>query len=101
MAPAIEDPIFAAIEEHKKLRAFANHGGFDEGDEGPAFEAACDAEERALQVLGDLSPTTVAGAAALLAYMAEVEGYFIKNSGSPILKAIVTVSHALKAIEGL
>jgi hypothetical protein len=31
--------------------------------------------------------------------MVEVEGCFVKASGSPILKTIVTVSNTLKAIE--
>jgi hypothetical protein len=90
------DPIFAAIEKHKRLRAFA-YGSFGD-DEGPGYEAACDAEESALQALGDLAPTTVAGSAALLGYMAEVEGCFVKNSGSPILKTVLTFANALKAI---
>jgi hypothetical protein len=99
MAPASDDPVFAAIAEHKRLRSFAYHGGFDELDEGPEFEAACDDEERAIQALGSLKPTTVAGAAALLAYMARVEGFFVKNTGSPLLKTVKTVAKALKTIE--
>jgi hypothetical protein len=93
------DPVFAAIAEHKRLRAFAYHGGFDEGDEGPEYEAACTAEESALQALSRLKPTTVGGARALLKYMADVEGCFVRNTGSPLLRTVLTVANALKAIE--
>jgi hypothetical protein len=93
------DLVFAAIEKHKTLRAFAYHGGFDEGDEGPDFEAACVAEESALQELSKLKPTTVGGARALLKYMADVEGCFVRSTGSPILRTVLTIANALKAIE--
>jgi hypothetical protein len=57
MAQADADHVFAAIEEHKRLRAIAYYSGVDEGSE---HEAACDAEESALQALGDREPKTVA-----------------------------------------
>jgi hypothetical protein len=96
MALPNADHVFAEIEEHKRLRSAAYHSGVDEG---PEHEAACGAEESALQALGDCEPKTVAGAAALLDYMAEVEGCFVANTGSPILKTVLTVANALKSIE--
>ena len=42
-------------------------------------------------------PTTVAGASALLAYMAEVEGDFT-DSGSPLLRTVLTVARGLEAM---
>jgi hypothetical protein len=98
MASTDEDPVLAATEEHKKLRAFA-YDSFGEDDEGPEYEAACTAEESALQALSRLKPTTVGGARALLKYMADVEGCFVRNSGSPLLRTVLTVANALKAIE--
>jgi hypothetical protein len=98
MAQANEDPVFAAIDDHKRLRAFA-YGGFGDDDEGPEYESACDAEESALQALSRLKPITVGGARALLKYMANVEGCFVRSTGSPLLKTVLTVANALKAIE--
>ena len=51
MAEANADHVFAAIEEHKRLRAIAYYSGVDQG---PEHEAACEAEESALQALGDI-----------------------------------------------
>jgi hypothetical protein len=31
--------------------------------------------------------------------MADVEGCFVRNSGSPLLRTVLTVANALKAIE--
>jgi hypothetical protein len=55
MAQANDDPVFAAIDEHKRLRSFA-YDGFGEHDEGPEYEAACVEEESALQALSRLKP---------------------------------------------
>lgn len=57
-------------------------------------EAANDDEEAALQTLGDLVPTSTAGAAALLAYMAEVEGDFADKQ-SPLLRTVLSVAKGL------
>jgi len=98
MAQANDDPVFAAIDEHKRLRSFA-YDSFGEHDEGPEYEAACAEEESALQALSRLKPITVGGARALLKYMAKVEGCFVRNTGSPLLKTVLTVANALKAFE--
>jgi hypothetical protein len=95
-AALVADHIFAAIEEHKRLRSAAYYSGVDEG---PEYEAACVEEESALQALSRLKPITVGGACALLKYMANVEGCFVRNTGSPLLKTVLTVANALKAIE--
>jgi hypothetical protein len=64
------------------------YDSFGEHDEGPEYEAACLEEESALQALSRLKPITGGGARALLKYMAKVEGCFVRNTGSPLLKTV-------------
>jgi len=75
--PAI-DPIFAAIESHR--RAFAEYGRVlreTPEDRNVLAEAAvakaCDGADDAARALLDVPPSTTAGAAALLRYVAEFE----------------------------
>lgn len=61
------DPIFAAIERHK--RAYAAHGAADDAVcSEAAFDALCREDRAARRALLRIKPTTVAGAAALLRY---------------------------------
>ena len=55
------DSVLAQIELHKALVIRVNTAPDD--DEDPAFQAACAAEEAAIQALGDMTPMTVAAAA--------------------------------------
>ena len=93
VAPTLPDPVIEQIEHHCALRlAISKTSGLDND---PAYVTACDAEEAALQALGDALPTTVTGAAALLAYMADVEGDFADNQ-SPLLRTMHTVARSLQ-----
>ena len=97
LATAAADPVLEQIAGHRALRiAITRTSGRDDD---PAYEAACDAEEAALQALGDALPTSIAGAAALLAYMAEVEGDFA-DDGSPLLRTVLSVAAGLINIGG-
>jgi hypothetical protein len=86
------DPIFAAIEQHRLVRAAAYDGEHDPSDE------ISDREEELLQELGKIEPTTIAGAAALLSYMVDVEGYFV-DANSPLVPTINCVVAALEKLE--
>ena len=94
---ALIDPVLGQIEQHRALRLAI--AATSEEDDDPAYVTACDAEEAALQALGDALPTSVAGAAALLAYMAEVEGDFA-DDGSPLLRTVLTVARSLQQMAG-
>ena len=88
------DPVLKQIGQHRALHlAIGKTSGLDD----PDYENACEVEEAALQALGDALPTTVAGAAALLAYMAEVEGDFADDQ-SPLLRTVLTVARGLEVI---
>ena len=63
-------------------------------DEDPGFHAAVREEEAAIQALGIMTPTTAAGAAAQLVYMAEIEGSYADDN-SPIRRTMLTVAKAL------
>lgn len=88
------DPVFAQIELHKSLRIKIND--MPGPDDGPLYLAACADEEAAIQALGDMKPTTIAGAAAQLRYMAEVEEPFADEQ-SPLMRCVLTVAGALVA----
>lgn len=83
------------IEQHRALRLAI--GGTSGHDNDPAYVMACDVEEAALQALGYALPTSLRSAAALLGYMAEVEGDFA-DDGSPLLRTVLTVAAALEAM---
>jgi hypothetical protein len=66
------DPIYAAIERHKK--AYAAHGAtLADGCDDATATAASHADIDARNVLLEIRPTTVAGAAALTGYAWEFE----------------------------
>jgi len=75
---ATPDPIFAAIERHRQL--YAAHGVACETDDEDAANAACDAAFSALAELVALTPTTLAGCAAMLRYVQHVTD--ADNTGS-------------------
>ena len=60
------DPILAAIERHRQLDAA--HAAACELDDDDAKDAACDAAFEALADLVAITPTTLAGCAAMLRY---------------------------------
>lgn len=91
------DPIFTQVELHKELRHRVNT--MPEDDDDPAYLAATEAEEAAIQALGEMQPTSIAAAAAQLSYMAEVEGDFHHN-GSPLLQTVLSVARGLASIQG-
>ena len=86
------DPVFTQIELHKLLRDRANNTPWP--DDGPLYQSACAEEEAAIQALGDIMPTTLSGAAAQLAYMADVEEAF-QDDQSPLVRCVRTVAKAL------
>ena len=86
------DPVIAQIELHKMLLARSNAHPGDDDD--PGFHAAVREEEAAIQALGIMTPTTAAGAAAQLVYMAEIEGSYADDN-SPIRRTMLTVARAL------
>ena len=95
-APAAAvDPVLAQIARHQTLRLAVNKTSGRDDD--PVYVTACQDEEAAIQALGDMLPTTLAGAAAQLAYMAEVEADFA-DDGSPLLRTALTVSRQLEAM---
>ncbi len=72
------DPIFAAIEAHRKARAALNADCSRLDEEGtPQAEAKLsqltEAEDRAIDSLVNTQPTTMEGVLAVLRYLAEVE----------------------------
>ena len=89
------DSVFAAIEQHRVLKASIFNGS----DEDPDDEMT-DLLEEQLQALGRMEPTTVAGAIALLAYMADEEGYFA-DANSPLVPTIHSVVAALTKLEAV
>jgi hypothetical protein len=73
------DPIFAAIEAHRRACAATTAAFQSAADDGVDVEdneqhRLFDNRDRAAFDLLEIQPTTVAGAAALLAYYVEVEG---------------------------
>ena len=85
-------PVLAQIELHKVLRVRSNTHPGDDDD--PTYHAAVYDEEAAIQALGDMKPTTLFGAAAQLAYMADVEEAF-QNNQSPLVRCVRMVAKAL------
>lgn len=75
------DPILAAIEAHRHAHAATTAAHQAAADAGVDLEDRehhwlMDKQDRAAFDLLEIEPTTVAGAAALLAYYAEVEGMY-------------------------
>jgi hypothetical protein len=73
------DPILAAIEAHRHAHAATTAAHQSAADDGVDLEdnehhRLMDKQDRAAFDLLEIQPTTVAGAAALLAYYVEVEG---------------------------
>ena len=66
-------------------------------DDKPAYWAACRDEEAAVQALGHVLPTSIAGAVALLEYIADVEADFVDEQ-SPIVGAMLSVAKGLTAL---
>jgi hypothetical protein len=95
-ALAVADPVFAAIAEHK--RYYDATWAFPVDEDGPEFQTACNVEERYLQGLAYVAPSTVGGAAALLEYMIEREGEVVDDLGSPFLQTVRTVAAALRSL---
>ena len=114
--PAIggTDPIFAAIDAHKRARAKMIAAGKEAarcGDqlrkEGRPIrqivkicdsisDAQADADSAARDAVIRCEPTTSAGLAAWLAYVAEIESVY--PDGDVLLAAITTASHAAKRL---
>ena len=63
------DPIFVAIAAHKALFDWANERGTSEEE----TASRCSVEDNALFKLAETEPTTIAGCATLLDYMADYE----------------------------
>lgn len=85
--------MFAGIAKHQALRKAV----WETSEDDPAFENVFKDQETAIQALGDMLPSTVAGAAAQLAYIAEVEGDFTDEQ-SPLLRTVLTVAQGLAAM---
>ena len=89
------DPVFAQIEAHRALRSLAYGKVYADND--PLLETVCQKEEQAIQALADTMPTSVAGVAALLEHMLEVEGFDATADG-PLIRSIHSAAKALAAI---
>jgi hypothetical protein len=73
VAGADPDPIFAAIEAHRAARKRLDTEAFDDADDCPEWHEANDATDRAAADLAETKPVTIAGAAALMRYIVEIE----------------------------
>ena len=108
------DPIFAAIDAHKRARAAMIAAGKESSrrgeqlkKEGVPFreivkicdsisDAAADADTATRDAILSCEPTTSAGIAALLAYVAEIEGDY--PDGDTLLTVVTTASRAAKRL---
>jgi hypothetical protein len=96
--PPVDDPIFAEIENHKNLGLARSPAGWRTTQRD--VDRASDAEEKAAWKLARITPTTAAGAAELLEYIAAgpITGLFELGETSWHETAFRTVTAALAKI---
>jgi hypothetical protein len=90
-----DDPIFAAIREHRRLVDFSNERGIDddECDERSTAEA-----DYIWEVLLEVEPTTLAGVCALLIYIAD-DVYPMKEDDDPMVIAADVAKNCLAKMD--
>jgi hypothetical protein len=94
VAGSAADPIFAAIEEHRRAVAFAYEPGIAEEE----FDRRASAEYDVLWRALEIEPTTIAGARRLLEHVAAYDDGLTTDPQLPLL-AIRTVAAALAKME--